>query len=426
MKVSFPYEAIEDLEVSDGFEAKLFDLPNVGANKPGLEIVRQALAQPIGCGPLCELAKGKKRVLVISDDIHRPTPVGEFVGAVLDELFKAGLKDENIEFMMALGTHRPMSSQEMTAKLGSEVTDRFEVHNHRWDDPDSLDLIGDTEQGVPVWINKKVSEADLLIGIGAIMPIEVCGFTGGGKIIVPGVCGEITNSEMHWTRVDISHHDILSKADNPIRSSIDDLARKAGLGFIVNVIMNAQQQIVQAVAGDMVEAHRAGCKAAVSVYGVHFEREYDIVIADGYPFDIEFWQVNKALDTAGIIVRKGGLVIMVSPCYEGFSQTHGEMLEFGYLPIKSIKHLVDSGKISHKVVAVHMIQVSAVAVEKAKAILVSSGISKWDAEKAGLMWAETPQKALEKALALVGTRPSIAILKNAARMLPIMKTKQDY
>ena len=423
MKVSFPYEAIEDLEVSDGFEAKLFDLPNVGANKPGLEIVRQALAQPIGCGPLCELAKGKKRVLVISDDIHRPTPVGEFVGAVLDELFKAGLKDENIEFMMALGTHRPMSSQEMTAKLGSEVTDRFEVHNHRWDDPDSLDLIGDTEQGVPVWINKKVSQADLVIGIGAIMPIEVCGFTGGGKIVIPGLCGEITNSQMHWTRVDVSHHDILGKADNPIRSSIDELARKAGLGFIVNVVMNAQQQIVQAVAGDMSEAHRAGCKMAIDVHGVRFDKEYDIVIADGHPFDIEFWQVNKALDTAGIVVRKGGLVIIVSPCYEGFSQTHGEMLEFGYLPIKSIKQLVDSGKISHKVVAVHMMQVSAVAVEKAKAILVSSGISRKDAEKAGLMWAQTPQKALDKALALIGTNPSIAILKNAARMLPIMKTE---
>jgi nickel-dependent lactate racemase len=364
--------------------------------------------------------------LVISDDIHRPTPVGEFVGAVLDELFKAGLKDENIEFIMALGTHRPMSSQEMTAKLGSEVTDRFEVHNHRWDDLDSLDLIGDTEQGVPVWINKKVSQADLVIGLGAIMPIEVCGFTGGGKILVPGLCGEITNSQMHWTRVDVSHHDILGKADNSIRSSIDELARKAGLDFIVNVIMNAQQQIVQAVAGDMSEAHRAGCKMAIDVHGVHVDKEYDIVIADGYPFDIEFWQVNKALDTAGIVVRKGGLVIIVSPCYEGFSQTHGEMLEFGYLPIKSIRHLVDSGKISHKVVAVHMMQVSAVAVEKAKVILVSSGISRKDTEKTGLMWAQTPQMAFEKALAIVGTNPSVAILKNAARMLPIMKTKREH
>ena len=107
-------------------------------------------------------------------------------------------------------------------------------------------------------------------------------------------------------------------------------------------------------------------------------------------------------------------------CYEGFSQTHGEMLEFGYLPVETIKHLVNSRQISHKVVGVHMIQVSTVAVEKAKVILVSTGISKQDAEKAGLMWAQTPQQAFEKALTFNGENPSIAVLKNAARMLPIM------
>ena len=252
------------------------------------------------------------------------------------------------------------------------------------------------------------------------MPIEVCGFTGGGKILIPGVCGEITNSDMHWTRFGVPGHDILGQVENPIRASIDELARKAGLDFIVNVIMNADQKIIKAVARDMIAAHRAGCKSAIAVYGVPFEKEYDIVIADGYPFDIEFWQVNKALDTAEIVVKQGGIVIVVSPCYEGFSQTHSEMLEFGFGPVETIKHLVNSRQISHKVVRVHMIQVSAVAVEKAKVILVSTEISKEDAEKAGLMWATTAQKAFETALSFNGENPSIAVLKNAARMLPIM------
>ena len=422
MKVIFPYKKVESFEISDDFNAQLFDLPNIKTALSSSEIVRQALDQPIESKKLCELAKNKQKILIVTDDIHRPTPVFDFIGTVLDDLYNAGIKDENIEFMMALGTHRPMTKKEMAQKLGSGITDRFKVHNHEWDNPNALEFMGNTDQDVPVWINKKLKEADLVIGIGAIMPIEVCGFTGGGKILVPGVCGEITNSEMHWTRVDVPHHEILGKAENPIRESIDKLARKAGLDFIINVIMNADQQIVKAVAGDMVHAHRAGCLLAVDVYGVEFNKEYDIVIADGYPFDIEFWQVNKALDTAGVIVKKGGVVIVVSPCYEGFSQTHNEMLEFGYLPIDDIKHLVSSGKITHKVVGVHMIQVSAVAVEKAKAILVSTGISEADAEKAGLMWAQTPQKAFEEALTLVGKKPSIAVLKNAARMLAMMKT----
>ena len=426
MIINFPYKNVEKLVIAGDFDAQLFDLPKTTASLNPSEVVFNALKQPIGSEKLSELAKNCKKVLIVSDDIHRPTPVYGFIGVVLDELYKAGLKDSNIEFVMALGTHRAMTKDEMAQKLGADIVERFKVHNHNWDDPDAMEFIGETEQAVPVWINKRVSDADIVVGLGAIMPIEVCGFTGGGKILVPGVCGEETNSQMHWTRVDVSHNEILGRVDNPIRASIDSLARKAGLDFIVNVIMNAEQKIVAAVAGDMTEAHRVGCKMAKNVHGVEFEKEYDIVIADGYPFDIEFWQVNKALDTAGIVVKKDGVVIIVSPCYEGFSQTHSEILEFGYTSVENIKNLVNCGKISHKVVGVHMIQVSTVAVEKAKVILVSTGISKENAEKAGLMWAKTAQQALEKALKIVVQNPSIAILKNAARMLPIMKAQKDY
>ena len=420
MNVEFPYKNVEAFEISDDLNAQLFDLPDSYTSLSGTEIVRRSLDQPIGSQGLYELAKGKKKILIVTDDIARPTRVNEFIEVILHDLYKAGIKEENIEFMMALGTHRPMTKKEMAQKLGTDIAENFKVYNHEWDNADCLEFIGETSQGVPVWINKKVKEADLVIGIGAIMPIDVCGFTGGGKILIPGVCGEITNSEMHWTRVDVPEHKILGQIENPIRASIDELARKAGLDFIVNVIMNAEQKVVAAVAGDMVEAHQAGCKRAMDVYSVKFEKEYDIVIADGYPFDIEFWQVNKALDAAGIVVKKDGIVIIVSPCYEGFSQTHGEMLEFGYRSIDTIKHLVNSGQILHKVVGVHMMQVSAVAVEKARAILVSTGISKKDAEKSGLMWAPSPQAAFEKALTCVGKNPSIAVLKNAARMLPLM------
>lgn len=420
MLIEFPYEDIKGLDIDNSFDPCIFNIPSTSSDLSPSEIVLNAINNSIGSPKLSEIAKGKEKILIVSDDIHRPTPVHLFVGVIIESLLSAGVKKQNIEFMMALGTHRAMTKEEMIKKLGPDIVENFKVHNHQWDNPDALDYMGDTDQGVPVWVNKKVKEADLVIGLGAIMPIEVCGFTGGGKILVPGVCGEITNSEMHWTRVNVSHHDIIGKADNPIRASIDELARKAGLDYIVNVIVNEKQEIVRAVAGDMHKAHRAGCQMALDIYGVKFSKEYDIVIADGYPFDIEFWQVNKALDTAGNIVKKDGVVIIVSPCHEGFSQTHGEILEFGYTPIENIKRLVNCGKISHKVVGVHMIQVSTVAVEKAKVILVSTGISKEDTQKAGLLWAPNPQAAFEKALKLVKEKPDIAILKNAARMLPLM------
>ena len=182
MIVTFPYDNFDDLEIPDALDARVFDLPDTRTDDSSAEVVRGAMARPIGSQRLCELARGKSKVLIVSDDIHRPTPVHEFISVVLDELSQAGVMDESIEFLFGLGTHRPMTPAEMVCKLGPDIVERFAVHNHQWDDERALDYAGDTDQGVPVWINKKVTQADLVIGLGAIMPIEVSGFTVGGKI----------------------------------------------------------------------------------------------------------------------------------------------------------------------------------------------------------------------------------------------------
>jgi nickel-dependent lactate racemase len=332
----------------------------------------------------------------------------------------AGMEEQEIEFMVALGTHRPMTPIELADKLGSDIVKRYKVHNHDWQDEDQLEFLGTTEQGAPVWINKRVRQTELVIGLGSIMPIEICGFTGGGKILVPGLSGPQTVDSMHWTRIDVPAEQILGKADNPIRASIDALAREAGLDFIANVILDPDNRIVGAVAGDMTAAHRAGCRIAEQVFGVPVPRKYNIVIADSYPFDIEFWQANKALDTAGQVVTDGGVVILVSPCREGLSQSHArEIRRFGYPPLAKIKQLVESGQIEHRVVGVHMAQVSAVATEKARLILVSTGIGRQEAEALGFSWADSPQKALEMALEMTEEQPDIAVLDGAARMLAL-------
>jgi nickel-dependent lactate racemase len=253
------------------------------------------------------------------------------------------------------------------------------------------------------------------------MPIEVSGFTGGGKILVPGVCGKLTNDEMHWTRMDVPDGEVIGKRDNPVRASIDALARAAGLDFIVNVVMDSRGRIQRAVAGDMVEAHRRGCRFALEMHAVRFPREADIVVADSYPFDMEFWQANKALDQAGLVVRKGGALILVSPCTEGFSATHRELIDFGYPPVEEIRRMVAEGRIASKVVAVHMAQVSRVAREKATVILVTRGIPEADVRKVGLEFAATPQEALERAFKVAGRSAMVAVLQGAAEMLPVVE-----
>lgn len=420
MKVDFPhYDGVPALDVPDANLIGVFELPSRRAAE---DSVRDALRSPIGTPRLRDLAAGKGSVLVIVDDVSRPTPAWRIVPHVLDELAAAGVPDSRVEFIMALGTHRPMTEDEMRAKVGSGVYERFPCHNHAWDDPGQLVHVGDTSQGVEVWVNRKVADADLVVGIGRIMPIDIAGFTGGGKIIVPGLCGEVTVNEMHWTRVDLDDREILGLRDNAVRSSIDSLARKAGLDFIVNVVMDASGNVFDCVAGDLELAHREGCSRARAYHEVKLPRAADIVIVDGYPFDIEFWQVNKALDAAGAAVREGGVVICVSPCFEGLSRTHeADLLEFGYRPVAEIKELVRRGDVRHKVVGVHMIQVAKVAVEKATAFLVSKCIPREKIERVGLRYAATPLEALDEAFGIVGAEGSVAVLRGAAEMLVTME-----
>lgn len=420
MKIDFPhYDDVPPLEVPEENFVGLFSLPE---HAPKEESIPAALENPIGTPRLRELARNVGSVLIVCDDVARPTPAWKVIPFVLEELSAAGVDDGNIEFMMALGTHRPMTEQEMRQKVGGDVYDRFGVYNHEWDNPQALEYMGKTHQGVEVWINKKVALAELVIGVGRIMPIEVCGFTGGGKILIPGCCGEITNNDMHWTRVDVDSSEIIGKRDNPIRTSIDELARKAGLDFIVNVIMDSEQNIFDCVAGDLVEAHAVGCQRAQEFHQVHLPQKADIVVVDGYPFDIEFWQVNKALDTAGAVVRQGGVVICVSPCYEGLSQTHEqELLKYGYQSKERVKQLVASGEISHKVIGVHMIQVSHVTAVTAEIFLVTDGIPDEEVEMLGLRYAASPQGALDKAMEITGHNASVIVLRDAAEMLSLCK-----
>ena len=292
---------------------------------------------------------------------------------MLEELHAAGVPAERIEFMMALGTHRPMTEDEMRAKVGDAIYDRYPVYNHEWDNPAALEYLGATEQGVEVWINRRVMQADLVVGIGRIMPIDVCGFTGGGKILFPGCCGEITNSDMHWARVEVDSREIVGTRDNIVRAGIDALARKAGLDFIVNIIMDSQKRILDCVAGDLVEAHREGCRRARRYHEVHIPRTADIVVVDGAPFDIEFWQVNKAVDTAGLGGAPGGRRDLRLALLRGVL-AHPRRRPAASTAIARARRscsLVASGEIEHKVVGVHMVQVAEVAVDKATLYLVT-------------------------------------------------------
>ena len=248
----------------------------------------------------------------------------------------------------------------------------------------------------------------------------MAGFSGGGKIIVPGVCGEKTAGAMHWQMVTEPTARIFGVAENRVRRAIDQIALKAGLKTIVNVILNNRNQIVGVVSGDPVRAHRAGTEICKRVHGVSIPRPADLVIVDSYGTDIEYWQAIKAMTPVDFVVKPGGVVIQVAECPEGVSRSHPEVLQYGYTTVADTLRMVDRGWIN-KSVACHMVQAGRVIAEKATGFLVARGISRVDIERLGFHYAATPQQAFDQALRILGpSRKEIAILRQAGDMLPLV------
>ncbi len=411
------------MEVPDRNLMGIFSPPALSPRGTEAEILSGALANPIKADRLRRDLEGKRSVLIVSDDHHRPTPVRTMLPHVLEEIISAGIEDGSVEIIMALGSHRPMSDREIREKLGSGIVDRFRVTNHEWTNPDNLYFAGRVAPGIEVWVNKKMREFDFIIGLGQIMPMDVCGFTGGCNIIIPGLCGPKTSADFHWVRVGIPAEEVIGRRENAIREAIDNSAMAAGLDAILNVILDGEGRISGAVYGHPVEAHRKGVPLALDAHTVLLPEKADIVVADGFPFDIEFWQVNKALDNAALAVRDGGVIIIVSPCYEGLSATHGdEIRRVGYRPREEILRLVEQGEFTHRVTAVHMIQVAEATIEKrVTCILVTDGIPPDIIRKVNLSYAPDPQSALAMAFERVGADASVAVLKRASETLPLIQ-----
>ena len=206
-------------------------------------VIEDALANPIGTEPLEDLLAPEDRVVIIVDDITRPTPTAKILPVILARLAQAGIPDEAVLIFMALGTHRPMTRDELRVKLGDDVLARFRVINRDYRDGDYVDW-GTTTSGIPIEVNREIVEADVRIAIGNIVPHITSGWGGGSKIILPGVCSQKTVDQMHYVGCTMQPVlDILGTRDNLPRVEMDDIAGKIGLDFIVNTVLDSCEGI---------------------------------------------------------------------------------------------------------------------------------------------------------------------------------------
>ena len=425
MNISLPYGDLELQFQLDARHCDLIGVYGIATHKDQdfdvAQAVVNALENPIGSSRLRTIAAGARNVVIISDDATRLTPVSLILPHVINELAAAGIADDDTTIVMANGTHRTMTPEEIDAKLGPDFTARFRVENHDYRASELVD-IGATPSGVPVVINRVVADADLVIGIGSIIPHRYCGWSGGAKIVQPGVCGEATTVATHLM-ITKDPAVRLGNVENPVRHEMEEVGARVGLKFIVNVALDATGQVVSVVAGDPIAAHRTGVIQAEKVCAVRIPRTADVVVASSFPADMNFWQAGKAFYTSDLVVADNGVIVLVTPAKEGI----GEHPEFGALipySKESILSMLEAGAIGDELGAAAALAVRLVA-DRARIIIVTDGLSKAEVEAMGFEHFGSPhlQDAVNRGIELAAAgaaRPSVAVLREAPDMLPII------
>ena len=281
----------------------------------GVEAVEYALQNPIGAKALRSLVKAGQKIAIIASDISRPVPSYEILPSILEELFFAGCKAEDITVVFALGSHRNHTEEEMRRLAGDKVFDTVRCVDS---DPNDCINMGTSDAGTPVDITRVVAEADFKICTGNIEFHYFAGYSGGAKAIMPGVSTPSAIQANH--RMMVEESACAGKLEgNPIRQDIEQAGDICGIDYIVNVVLDEHKHIVYAVAGDVTKAHRDGCAYLDKMYSKKIPERADIVLVSqgGAPKDANLYQVQKALDNAKHAVKKGGTIILMGACNEG-------------------------------------------------------------------------------------------------------------
>ncbi len=280
----------------------------------------RAMANPTGAVPLGRRDLRGKKVVVVVDDLTRPTPAHLFFPHLMQELERAGVGRHDLLLLTALGVHRPMSEAEVEKKVGREALQGLRWENHNARDAAKLAFLGETRAGTAVYINRYLAEADLIVCVGSIEPHVLAGFGGGLKNLVPGCAGAVTIGKNHLCGAAESEAAQIGvdPGENPLRR---DLEEAAGLlrkeTFLVNTVLNARQEIVNVFAGDPLLAHRAGIERAREIYGLPVPEPADILITDSSPMDTDLRQGAKCIGNLLGAVKEGGTILAFLRCREG-------------------------------------------------------------------------------------------------------------
>lgn len=377
----------------------------------GADEVRRALLNPIGSKPIAEIVKSGEKVVIITSDITRPMPSKVVLPIVLEALTSVGVKDEDITIIFALGNHRAHTQGEREYLVGKSIIDKISCIDS--DQSDIIDM-GTTRYGTHVEVFRPVAEADKVICLGNIEYHYFAGYSGGAKAIMPGVSTASAIQSNHKRMVEETS--ITGKIEgNNVRLDIEEAIKLQKIDFILNVVLDEKKEIIKAVAGDYIKAHRIGCEFLDQIYKCPIDDRADIVIVSpgGYPKDINLYQAQKSLDNSKHAVKEGGIIILVAACTEGLGEEVFERwMKEASCPHSMVVKIQQAFELGgHKAASIGMIQ------EKTKIFLVSTMEKKF-VESMFFTHFDDVNEAVSEAMVQQGSDAKVIVMPYGASTLP--------
>src|SRR5438034_7754051 len=380
-----------------------------------------ALRAPLGRPPLREIVRRGQTVAISVCDITRAQPRQEMLAALFAEM--PGIAAEDITILIATGTHRTNTQAELEAMLGRDIACRYRVVNHDSRDRASLACIGRTSTGVAVHLNRAWINADIRITTGFVEPHFFAGFSGGPKMVAPGLAGLDTVLVLHDAQR-IGHPNATwgITEGNPIHDDVREIARMAGVDFSVDVTLNRDQKITAVFAGELFAEHRAACEAAMRDAMRAVDAPFDVVLTTnaGYPLDQNLYQAVKGMSAAAKVVKPGGTIVCAAECRDGLPM-HGSYREVltSRSSVKELLEMITSPGYSRP--DQWQVQIQAQVQTKARVLVKAGGLSADDIRAAHLDPVDDVGAAVSDAMRHAGPHATLCVLPHGPQTIPYLR-----
>ncbi len=419
VRLSYGRSGLE-VELPDDRVVAVLDIQPVEPLADPHDAVRRALREPIASPPLYELARDRRSACILICDVTRPVPNRIILPPVLQTLEEAGIPRDRILILVATGLHRATTRDELQEMVGSEILQRYRIENHDGRDRASHSYLGTTPRGVPVWIDSRYLLADLKITTGLIEPHLMAGYSGGRKVICPGIVH--LDTLRVWHGPDFLEDPRACEGNlegNPVHEESTRIARLAGCDFTVNVHINRERQITHVVAGDMEAAFLEGVRFVQQVVQARFPEPAEIVVTTsaGYPLDTTFYQAVKGLTGALPAVKPGGTIILAASLTEGIGSAEFRRIFEENRDIDTFMKRI----VAKEYFRMDQWQVEELArvLKKARVRVVTTGLPPADLKRCYVDAAESVEAAVAEALAEYGPEARIIVIPNGPYVLPV-------